>query len=230
MLSFNSLIQLFIPRVCPGCQKVLYRSEKILCFSCQHLLPRTNYHFYPKNPIEQLFWGRFQVNAASAFLLFQKKGKVQQVLHHLKYKGFQQLGYELGFMYGLELKGNSSFNRAELIIPVPLHPRKRRVRGYNQSEVFAEGLSASMGIRISANNLVRADNSSSQTKKNRYSRWENVERAFYLKSPELLSGKKVLLVDDVITTGSTLEACAVQLRKSGVSEITIACIAFAAKH
>lgn len=218
-------IHLFFPRLCPACGRALLRREHVICFICRYRLPRTNYHLLPDNPVARLFWGRVPLAAAAACFFFRKEGKVQQLLHALKYRDGQEVGREIGRIYGCDLVRSSIYRSAELIVPVPLHPEKQRTRGYNQSEVFGEGLSESMQVPQLPVHLVRSLHSETQTRKTRYARWENVESAFVVRRPEAFSGKHVLLIDDVVTTGATLESCAVQLVKAGVSRLSIACIA-----
>lgn len=226
-MFLSDFFHLFIPRICPACENPVLKREKILCMSCRYLLPKTNYHLLRDNPVERLFWGRVNISVASCFYFFQKQGKVQQMLHCFKYKGNREIGLELGKTYGKDLLLQDEFKRNQVIIPVPLHHEKRRIRGYNQSEVFAEGLAGSMKLPISADNLKRKNNSASQTRKTRYKRWENVEHVFFLDAPEKVNGLRVLLVDDVVTTGATLEACAIQLFNAGADSVSIACIASA---
>jgi ComF family protein len=190
-------------------------------------LPKTNYHLYNDNPIEKLFWGRVTIFSAAAFYNFGKGGKVQQLIHQLKYKGQKEVGITLGKLYGYELKRSEKFKDIDIIIPVPLHPRKKKKRGYNQSEFFAEGLSKTLKASTDFQTLSRAKESSTQTKKSRFSRWENVESIFQLNDWEPLKGKHILLVDDVITTGATLEACAQTLLQIPNVKVSIATIAHA---
>ncbi len=179
------------------------------------------------NPIEKIFWGRVPLNAAASYYSFTKGGKVQHLIHQLKYKGQREVGVTIGDLYGYELKQSDNFNTVDLIIPVPLHKRKIKSRGYNQSEAFAEGLSASMNVKTDFRTLYRALDSASQTKKTRFLRWKNVETVFHVKDEITLQGKHILLVDDVITTGATLEACVHALQKIPGVKVSIATIAWA---
>lgn len=221
---FTELLHLFFPRLCPSCGNALHRKEKVICFSCRYRLPRTNFHLYSDNPVARLFWGRIQLSGAAAFFYFRKEGRVQRLLHALKYKGEEELGKELGRMYGRDLR-KSDFANTDVIVPVPLHPEKLRLRGYNQSALFGHGLSETMGIPMEETALEKLENTSTQTRKTRYQRWENVEAAYGVLQQDLLGGKRILLVDDVVTTGATLESCAIQLYKKGAASVSIACIA-----
>ncbi|MBL7884671.1 MAG: ComF family protein [Bacteroidia bacterium] len=218
---------LIYPKICLSCGKNLFKNEQSICTYCNYHLPKTNYHLDNDNPIEKIFWGRTIIFAASAFCNFGKGGKVQHLMHQLKYKGQKELGVTLGKLYGYDLKKSERFNSVDVIIPVPLHVKKIRKRGYNQSALFAEGLSKSMNVPTDFNVLYRVVESETQTKKSRFSRWQNVETIFQLKDKERLKGKHILLVDDVITTGATIEACAQTLQQIQDVKISVATIAYA---
>jgi ComF family protein len=202
----------------------------MICFNCRYRLPRTHYHRYRENPVEQLFWGRVPLHAAAAFYFFRKDGRVQRILHQLKYKGAAELGRELGRMYGRELIRVEAFSKEDCIIPVPLSPEKLRIRGFNQSEVFAEGLAQVMGCEMIPEGLEKIRNNTTQTRKSRYGRWENAAGIYRVGRPAEVSGRRILLVDDVVTTGATLESCARTLHEAGASAISIACIAAALRN
>lgn len=224
LYDFFSLIY---PNVCMSCGKPLFKHEHCICSLCLHHLPQTNFHLYKDNPVAQLFWGKVNLESASSFLYFNKGGNVQQLIHQLKYKGQQQIGTFLGNLYGFELQKSIYFNTISTVIPVPLHPKKKKLRGYNQSACFALGLSESMNINIDEETLYRTVASETQTKKSRYSRWENVSSIFAIKNKDTLSSKHVLLVDDVITTGSTIEGCITALAQIPEIKISVASIAVA---
>lgn len=192
-----------------------------------YYLPKTNYHLNSENPIAKIFWGRVPIHSAAAFYSFNKGGKVQRLVHQLKYKGEKHIGVTIGRLYGYELNYCDDFNTVNTIIPVPLHAKKQKKRGYNQSDYFAEGLAESMNAETDLKTLYRAAESDSQTKKSRFNRWTNVESIFQLKNTENLEGKHILLVDDVITTGATLEACAQTLLKVPDVKVSIATMAYA---
>ena len=172
-------------------------------------------------------WGRVPCEGVAAYLFFRKGSKVQHLLHRLKYKGQYQVGIFLGQLYGQILVNQSPFNTAQLIIPVPLHPKRQRERGYNQSEMFANGLGKVMGISVCTQNLIRNSNSETQTRKSPTDRWDNVKQIFSVIDPEALEGKHILLVDDVFTTGATIEACATALIATCNVRISVATIAYA---
>lgn len=193
---------------------------------CWHDLPRTNYHTEADNKVAQLFWGRTTVNNATAWLLFRKGSHYQQLIHYLKYKGYREIGRVLGYQFGLELT-TSPFAGNDIILPVPLHRSRLRVRGFNQSEFIAQGLSEALHIPMMKEPLVRRVQTATQTRKNRYERWQNVADIFIVPERESVTGKRILLVDDVVTTGATLEAAVNTLLKAGVASVDIATLAVA---
>ncbi len=216
---------LFYPRLCYSCHKALIREEETICSFCRFELPRTRMHKERENAMSRIFWGRVDVETATALFYFQKGGKVQQLIHQFKYRGRKDIGIFLGKQLALEIKNNPLWEPVEIIVPVPLHPKKKHKRGFNQSEVFGRGLSAGLNKPMIANNLVRVTKTSSQTRKSRFKRWENVETVFQLNKPEDLKGKNILLIDDVVTTGSTLEACAHKLKEVKGTRVWVATLA-----
>lgn len=219
----RDFISLFYPEVCLCCGGGLAVQEEFLCTSCTFTLPRTNYHKQEENPLQKVFWGRAEIDAVSAFCHYRKGNTVQDLVHEMKYKGKKELGVLLGKLYGRDLK-DSQFDNVEIILPVPLHPKKLKRRGYNQSAYFAQGLSQSLGVPVLADGLTRVKDTDTQTRKSRFARWENVEGIFAVNKPDELKAKSVLLVDDIITTGSTIEACVNELRKAGVGKVYVAAI------
>jgi len=215
---------LFFPRICASCNESLFRNEIFLCTRCLYELPKTNFQNDPENEVAQMFWGRIPIRHAMAYCYFQKGGHVQKLLHKLKYKGQKEIGYELGKMIGYDLL-NTSFIESDLIIPVPLHKSKLRKRGYNQSEYIAKGISEVMGRPVDTGSLLRAIANPTQTNKHRYDRWTNVEGVFVLNYPERIANKHVLLVDDVVTTGATLEACTSALLQAENVKVSIVTLA-----
>lgn len=225
--EFKNLADLFYPILCITCGDRLAKQEQFLCLHCWSDLPVTNFHFTSDNRVVKLFWGRVQIENATAFYAYNKGSKYQQLIHYIKYKGMKELGYAAGVRFGQALAESDLFNPVDLIVPVPLHPSKEKQRGYNQSEWIAKGLAFSMQKEISTGNLIRKVHTSTQTKKNRFERWENVENIFAVQNPEEFRGKHILLSDDVITTGSTLEACAAELLKIEGVKVSTATLAFA---
>ena len=224
---FADFVSLIFPELCQACAKSLYRNEDLICADCLYHLPYTDFHLQPDNAVAQQFWGRVNLEAAAALLYFAKGSRVQNLMHQLKYKNKPEVGVYLGKLAGKRLLENPVFSAADVIIPVPLHKQKLLKRGYNQSLSFAEGLSEKLSIPVLVDNLIRTTSTESQTKKSRISRYENMKEVFSIKNPPELIGKHILLVDDIITTGATLEACCnVLLEVPGV-RISIASIAVA---
>lgn len=224
---FQELIGLLFPNLCGGCGASIYHGESFLCSKCLYAIPYTDYHLYPDNKVAKQFWGRIPLNAAMALLYFKKGGKVQNIIHNLKYKNQTGLGIKLGKLIGDRLNSAPDYMDIDLIIPVPLHKKRERSRGYNQSELIARGISAVLNISVNSNTLIRTITTDTQTKKGRYMRFENMRTVFSVKNSEILAGKHILLVDDVITTGATIEACALELHKCGIKKLSIAAAAFA---
>lgn len=223
---WNDFISLFFPQICQACDKALFEGEEVICIQCQYELPRTDFHKTPDNPVAKTFWGRIDVKQASSFFYFHAGGKVQRLIHRLKYYDKTIVGSALGRMYGTELNGAGNYVKPDFVHPVPLHPKKLHQRGYNQSTYFAEGIAEALGIPVRTDILKRISYTGSQTKKTREERWLNVKDAFVVGSSTTLNGKHILLVDDVITTGATLEAGAQRLRDAGAT-VSIAAIAYA---
>ena len=218
---------MLFPELCSACGESLMANEKLICTECRFTLPYTNFHLQKDNLVAKSFWGKTDLQAAYALFYFSKGGKVQNLIHQLKYKGIKQLGNALGNMTGNQLIGNEIFKTVDIVIPVPLHKSRLRKRGYNQSGHFAAGIAEAMHLQIEQKNLVRLNATSTQTHKSRFDRFRNMQEVFSVKDPEKLKHKHILLVDDVITTGATLEACAVQLLKIEGVKLSIAAIAYA---
>lgn len=202
---------LFLPRRCAACDTGLMRFEECLCLGCLQDLPRTRFHQDPLNRVERLFHGKVQLEAASALLHFSRRGMVQRMLHRLKYANDRNVGMMLGRLMAEELQACHRFSTVDTLLPVPLHPRKQRMRGYNQSQVLVEGMCEVWPLPSFGDELLRVVRTPSQTRQGRLDRWRNVKEAFHLPDPESLQGRHVLLVDDVVTTGATVEACALAL-------------------
>ncbi len=221
----RDFISLFYPHYCLGCSQALYKGEEILCTRCIRDLPKTEYHLDNENPIKLRLSGRLPAKHVVAFLKFRKTGIVQHLLHQLKYNNHPEVGVRLGKIYGKELFDNGYANEFDLIVPVPLHETRRRRRGYNQSARFAEGLSESLQIPWDEWISTRTMSTTTQTRKSKVERWDNVKDVFDIRQSEKIQNARILLVDDVITTGATLEACGKHLIEAGCRELSIACLA-----
>jgi ComF family protein len=220
---------LLFPSVCLACEQALRRGEQHLCTVCRAELPYTDFHRLPpaENPLGRRFWGKLPVHHALSYLRFVQHGRVQQLLHQLKYQGQPEVGVALGELYGAELASGGYHTQFDVIVPVPLHRRKLARRGYNQAATFAEGLSSGLALPWSDAALRRTEHTASQTRKNRAQRWQNVATVFEADDSADVAGRHVLLVDDVLTTGATLEACGAALLTAGATEVSIATIACA---
>lgn len=225
--GINDILEMVFPSVCLACDKRLISQEKHLCFDCWHDLPVTNFHFRSDNKVAQLFWGRVEIENAASYFSIKKGSNYQHLIHFIKYKNRKDLGYETGKRFGFELIKSEDYNCIDVVVPVPLHPTKEKQRGYNQCDYIAQGVGEAMKKRVISDNLYRKKYTATQTRKNRYERWQNVEGIFGIRRPEEFERKHILLVDDVVTTGSTLEACAIQLLKLQETKVSIATLAFA---
>jgi ComF family protein len=223
----KSIINLFFPPVCAGCHSFLLSNENVICTVCRHNIPLTNHHLNSDNEAFKKFYGRIPVEHTSALLYFHQKGIVQELIHNLKYKGQEQIGTVLGEWYAEDLKKLEILTTVDEIIPVPLHKRKLRERGYNQVTNFGTTISISLGISYNPNLLVRNIYSKTQSKKNLVNRSEGIDTVFDVVFTEKDHNKHFLLIDDVLTTGSTLEACSHALLKIPGAKISIVCMAMA---
>jgi len=223
----SDFFALFFPYHCLMCRRVLVKNEQSLCSFCLYEIPKTDYHKEPDNPVAQKFYGKVPIELAMALYVFRKGGNVQHLLHQLKYQGFTQIGRSLGVMYGKLIRKEGPNIQWDQVVPVPLHKTKLRQRGYNQSDCFAQGLAKGLAIPWNGVGLQRTQKTSTQTEKGKFARWENMRTAFQVVDLKIFMDQHILLVDDVITTGATLEACALALLKGGAKSVSIATIAVA---
>ena len=224
---FLDLLMFLFPVNCLICNKKLPSRSDVLCLTCEFKMPRTGYLDTKDNPVSQLFWGRVSVETGTSLLKFEKGSVYQTILHDLKYRGNRKAGKYLGRLLGQEIK-ETCFINCDHIIPVPIHPRRLRKRGYNQSEIIAQGVSEVLGIPVLSTLLRRIHHHQSQTTMGRLERFENVRKNFRLSNkPTDLNGKKCLLIDDVVTTGATLEACSKVLLNHFDCQVYIATVSCA---
>lgn len=226
--AFGGFVDLFYPRLCLGCGEKLFRDEKHICLQCRTSLPLIREHEVADNFVEQHLYGRPYIESATSLLLYQKESVVQRMIHEIKYHGAKELAQSLGRMLGREIR-EGRFSSLDAIIPVPLHPKRLKWRGYNQSEWFAKGLSEEMNIPIQTDWVERVVETMTQTKKNAEERWDNMQGVFALKKDvqlQDLQGKHLLIVDDVITTGATIMACAAAL--SQIENVRLSAVSIAA--
>jgi ComF family protein len=224
---FKEFLSLVFPDNCLACSEALNKGEHCICGSCLYLLPKTNFHLISENELHKRFWGRVDIKFALSYLKFVKGGMVQKMLYQIKYMGHKEGAKVLGKWYGHDLFLSDYQKQFDLLLPVPLHQRKLKRRGFNQSSLFAEGLSETLKVEWSENTLVRISERTSQTNKSRFERWQNVDGIYKVNNTNSVFEKRILLIDDVITTGATFESCAVELLKSGAKEVSIAVIASA---
>ena len=221
----QSIINLFFPKSCAGCNTILIVGENVICTECRHTIPVTNQHHIPNNEAFLKFYGKLDIMHASALLHYHKIGIVQELIHKLKYKGHQEIGETIGFWYADELKNTIALHDVDYIIPVQLHPKKLKKRGYNQVTTFCKAVSQHLDIPVKELILVRDKNTGTQTKKNILGRSEAVSHIFSASATAEFHNKHFLLIDDVITTGATLESCGRELLKIPGARLSIICMA-----
>jgi ComF family protein len=223
---FNDFVHLLYPHNCAGCASDLLENDQPICIHCYSNLPETNYAALSANPIEKIFYGRLKVKEATTGYYFSKSSVLQRLIHQLKYNGNTDVGHQLGQWLGLQLQKSNRFNQIDALIPLPLYPSKEKKRGYNQATILCEGISEVMNIPVLDNIVLRKRYTDTQTKKGRTERLKNVDGSFELSDSSALQNKHVLLVDDVITTGATLEACGLVIKEAKDVELSIATLAW----
>ncbi|NMH87024.1 ComF family protein [Flavivirga algicola] len=223
----HSIINLFFPKVCYACLNLLGDNEKTICIDCRHNLPITNFHFDNDDTVKKVLYGRAKIENGTALFRFEKKGIVQQLIHRLKYKGYESIGFFLGDWLGGELKNIESYKSIDVVVPVPLHKKKLKERGYNQTTKFGQQIAKALNIDYKADALLKITASKSLVNKKRLARWNNSDELFTLVDSKSIENKHILLVDDIITTGATLEACITVLNQAKNIKISIATMAIA---
>ena len=224
----NSILHVLFPHVCDGCGSDIIDEESSLCMKCIAEMPETNFHLHANNPIEKIFWGRLPIINATAQYYFIKESLMQHLMHQLKYKGNKELGKQLGRLMGYDLQKTGRFNIVNYLVPLPLFPSKEKRRGYNQATILCEGIAEVMDVEILRDVIARTQFTETQTRKGRIERWQNIEGKFELMRPEKIADKNILLVDDVITTGATLEACGHELLQAS-PKLSIATLCYASR-
>lgn len=223
---FNDLLHLFYPEVCAGCGSDLLRRGQPLCLDCIRRLPLTNFSAHAQNPVERIFHGRLPVVSATAYTFFSKNSVMQQLLHDLKYRGNRKIGHYFGRRMGVHLLQHPPAEPIDALVPLPMFASKEKKRGFNQADTICEGMAAVTGFPLIKNAVIRKDNAATQTRKNRKERWENIQGGFRLVSADRVANKHLLLVDDVVTTGATLEACGRELMRAPNTRLSIAALAY----
>jgi len=224
----DSFFHLLFPHVCSGCNSDILDKQSTLCIRCMEALPETNFELHPDNPVEKKFWGRLRIQQATAQYYFTRESLMQHLMHQFKYKRNRELGLQLGRMMGESIKKSGRF-AVDALVPLPLFPAKEKSRGYNQATLLCEGMAESLHVPVLKEVVIRSHHTETQTKKRRIERWQNMEGKFILIKPEVICNKNLLLVDDVVTTGATLEACGAELLKAENVRLSIASLCYAAK-
>jgi ComF family protein len=224
--TFNDFLHLFFPHTCVGCGTDILEHEQLLCLHCLNDLPATHFFDQPANPVEQVFYGRIQLQNAAAGYFFTKDSLLQKLIIQLKYRGNKDIGFYLGRLIGGFLLSSSRYSSVEALVPLPLNPRREKKRGYNQAEQLCNGIAAVWNKPVIQQNVRRTINTETQTHKGRISRWENMDGIFAIDDPSQLENKHLLLVDDVVTTGATLEACGSEMLKVNGTTLSIATLAY----
>lgn len=222
----HSLSHLFFPNTCAGCGNDLVTEEQFLCLQCINNLPLTGFELYDNNPVEKNFWGRVSINNAMSLLYFTKDSILQNLLHQFKYRGKKEIGSYFGRMMGSAISQSYRYKDIDALVPLPLFISKEKRRGYNQATVLCEGIAEIMEVPVLKNAVIRTTATETQTHKDRIERWQNINGKFELKDFQSLQNKHILLVDDVVTTGSTFEACASELLQSENTKVSIAALAY----
>lgn len=222
----DSLLHLAFPHVCEGCGNDVPDHDTMLCLKCFSALPATDFHLYPSNPIEKMFWGRLPVTHATAQYYFTKESLIQHLMHQFKYRGNKELGLFLGRLIGASLKSTNRFRDIAALVPLPLFPSKEQKRGFNQATILCNGIAEILDKPVLKDVIVRTMHTESQTKKSRVERWQNMEGRFELIDKKAINEKHILLVDDVVTTGATLEACGRELTEAENVQLSIATLCF----
>lgn len=221
----NAINNLLLPRVCFGCNARLNGGEQHLCTVCRHQLPLTDYNFNDENRVDRIFYGRINITKANSFLFFTDQGIVKNLIHNLKYRNQEQIGAFLGDWFGQQISENNHLEKVDYVIPVPLHKKKLKKRGYNQTALFAKRLAFHLNSTYLENVLIKTANTKTQTKRSRLARWYDNRSLYEVTDEKILKNKRILLVDDVITTGATMEICARPLKKIEGTVVYIATMA-----
>ncbi|WP_396602910.1 ComF family protein [Algibacter sp. R77976] len=223
----KSIVNLFFPKVCNACNNLLNENMDAICLDCRHDLPLTNFHFDNSDIVKKVLYGRAEIENGTALFRFEKKGNVQRLIHNLKYKGDEHIGFVLGNWLGGELKTLENYNTIDVVIPVPLHKNKLKTRGFNQVAKFGQQIAEALNADYLDDVLLKVTNTKSQVNKKRLARWNSNEEQFTLENQTKIENKHVLIVDDIITTGATLEACVLVLNQAKNIKISIATMAIA---
>lgn len=219
---------LIFPHNCLGCATDVLQQNQLLCAKCATELPVTNFTIVPQNPVEKMFYGRIKINTATAAYYFTKQSLLQHLLKQLKYKGNKDVGIYLGKLLGYQLSQSNRFNDVDALLPLPLNYKKEKIRGYNQAKIICDGIVQIFDKPIINDAVIRTVFTTSQTKENRMQRWQNIDGVFKLINEKAIANKHILLIDDVLTTGATLESCGIEILKASNTKLSIATVALTA--
>ena len=222
----QAVSNLIFPRLCFGCDQSSVEENEFFCVACMTDLPFTEFEKIRDNPVEKLFWGRVKASFANSTFFYQEETPIQKAIHRLKYDNQPELGLFFGELMGYKLSGLTALHNIDYLIPMPLHPKKEKSRGYNQAALLCRGMSKATGIPCHENFLKRSTHTVTQTQKSRIERWENVSDVFGVNNDPAMLGKNILLVDDVITTGASTESCIQTLLDAGIGEVSVSSLAF----
>lgn len=224
--SFKDLLHLFFPHNCVGCGSDILEDDQMLCLRCLTELPETNFFHQPDNPVERIFYGRMPIrNAASAYF-FTKDSLIQHLIFQLKYRGNKDVGFYLGKLLGRLLAKSERFASVDAMVPLPLNPKREKKRGYNQATEICKGIAEVWNKPVIDKVVIRKVFTETQTQKGRISRWENMEGVFSVADPSRLAEKHILLIDDIVTTGASLEACGSEILNAPGTSLSLATLAY----
>jgi ComF family protein len=225
----ESVLHLLFPHICAGCGNDILSTDTVLCMKCIDAMPETNFELHPNNPVEKTFWGKLPLISGTAQFYFTKESLMQHLMHQFKYKGNRELGLQLGKIMGDQINRSGRFDDIQALIPLPLFPAKEKRRGYNQATIVCQGMAESKKVPVLDKVIIRPQHTETQTRKGRIERWKNMEGKFILNNPEIIENKHVLLVDDVVTTGATLESCGNELLQAENVKLSVATLCIASR-
>ena len=227
--ALHSLLHLFFPHQCAGCGNDIIDDQQLLCLQCIEQLPVTGFHRHANNPVEKIFDGRLPLHNAAAYMYFAKNSLLQQLIHQFKYKGNKEIGEYFGRRMGESIMQCNRFKKIDALVPLPLYISRERKRGYNQAAILCRGIAETIKVPVLNNVVIRNKATQTQTRKDRVQRWQNMEGMFGVADAAAIQNKHILLVDDVVTTGATLEACGQALLSAGPAFLSIYTMAYSLK-
>ena len=225
----GDLLHLLYPHICAGCGASLHQKDRSVCLSCFMALPATNFQHISGNAVEKIFYGRLKIHTAMAAYFFSKNSPLQNIIHAFKYDKNKKACIQMGVWMGDCIRNSIRMQGTDLLIPMPLHASREKKRGYNQAALLCEGVSRSTGIPYDTAAVLRVISTETQTRKSRTARWQNVQSGFEIHNSSIIENKNILLIDDVITTGATFEACGEIILKSNPASLSIAALAWASE-